>query len=114
MLAEQLTDPITLRINDMSARLGGLLSSFLSKSSSVSYLNCAGAGIGQCRTALLELSKVCKSDRALRHLDLTNNGLGSDGARCFCEALANHFVLEYLVLAENHIGSHGALRVAEM
>jgi len=91
-----------------------VFANFVARSAAVTSITCAGTGIGQSRVAVTELSKACRVNRSLKHLDLSNNGLGSSGAELFCEALAAHPVLEELLLSENHIGNQGSLHVAQL
>lgn len=112
--ADEIKEPISLRFSTLSEIEAKVLALLITKSSMVTHLNCDGAGLGQQRESLRHLVQALAVDGTLRHLDLAENGLGSEGAEQLCEVLARHPKLEELVLRGNHIGRVGATHVAGM
>jgi len=113
-LAEQLRGPISLRLKAVSEFTAPAVTMFVARSAMVTSISFDGAGIGQSRVAVMELSKALRSNRTLKQLHLSDNGLGSNGVEVFCAALSSHPVLEELLLSENHIGNQGSLHVARL
>ncbi|CAE8668214.1 unnamed protein product, partial [Polarella glacialis] len=106
--------PLQLRINKLDALQATFLGAFLSRSSLVTYLNVRGASLGQSPSMLGRLMKELGSCSSLQHLDLSENGLGSEGMQAVCEAVAESDSIQELVLSDNHVGRMGAACLGDL
>lgn len=113
-LAELLPGPLTLRFAGITEDKARLMLEFFCRCPMVSYLSLSGSAIGLQRNTLRLVADALKVDQHLQHLDLSENCLGSEGAHIISQALAEHPTLEELVLARNHIGQVGGVKIVDL
>lgn len=113
-LPSMLPGPLTLRFPRLSEVQANLMAEFFARGPNVSYLNLSGAGLGLRRAALRGVAAALRADRHLLHLDVSSNSLGSEGVHTLCQALLEHPALLEFMLAKNHIGQVGAVKLVDL
>ncbi|CAJ1353116.1 unnamed protein product [Effrenium voratum] len=113
-LAELLPGPLTLEFASLPEHQAQLMAEFFSRQPAVVRLDLAGCQLGMNRSTLRFVAAALRDDQSLRHLDLSDNALGSEGVHSLCQALAQHPSLKELKLGKNHIGQVGAVKVVDL
>lgn len=114
ILAEMLPGPMTLTFPSMTEDKARLLVEFFARHPMVTHLQLSGCTLGMQRSTLRIVAEALKRDQNLKHLDLSDNCLGSEGVHTLCQALMEHPTLEELVLDRNHIGQVGSAKIVDL
>lgn len=114
ILAEMLPGPMTLTFPSMTEDKARLLVEFFARHPMVTHLQLSGCTLGMQRSTLRIVAEALKRDQNLKHLDLSDNCLGSEGVHTLCQALMEHPTLEELVLDRNHIGQVGSVKIVDL
>lgn len=112
ILAEMLPGPMSLTFPSMTE--ARLLVEFFARHPMVTHLQLSGCTLGMQRSTLRIVAEALKRDQNLKHLDLSDNCLGSEGVHTLCQALMEHPTLEELVLDRNHIGQVGSVKIVDL
>lgn len=114
ILAEMLPGPMSLTFPSMTEDKARLLVEFFARHPMVTHLQLSGCTLGMQRSTLRIVAEALKRDQNLKHLDLSDNCLGSEGVHTLCQALMEHPTLEELVLDRNHIGQVGSVKIVDL
>jgi len=113
-LAEMLPGPMVLRFPSLTENKARLMVEFFARQPVVTHLYLSGCALGMNRSTLRYVAQALQLDQNLHHVDLSENCLGSEGVHTLCVALMEHPTLEELVLARNHIGQVGGVKIVDL